>query len=265
MRLTLLGTQGWIPTGRRETTCLAVDEGERLLLFDAGTGLRRLLEPPADALLAARELHLFLSHYHLDHVCGLAYLPAILAGRRLTVHVPEMSLNDVDPERGIADLIRRPYNPRPWRDLPNIEIITEVLHAGVNEIAGHEIRVRRQQHPDATVGYRVDDALAFCTDTVADEATAGFAAGVGLLLHEAWIDGIEESEPDKAAMVETAYASHTSARQAAAIAARAGVGELNLIHLNPLMGENYYLQMERSARATFTATTVRPDLHAREL
>lgn len=265
MRLTLLGTQGWIPTGRRETTCLAVDDGDRLLLFDAGTGMRRLLEPPADALLAARELHLFLSHYHLDHVCGLAYLPGILAGRELTVHVPEMSLNDVDPERGIAELVRRPYNPRPWPDLPGIGIRMEVLRAGVNEVARHEIRVRRQQHPDATVGYRLDDALAFCTDTVADEATAAFAAGVGLLLHEAWIDGGEESEPDKATLVEAAYAAHSSAGQAAGLAAQAGAGELFLIHLNPLFGEDYYLKMERSARDVFANSSVRPDLYSREL
>jgi ribonuclease BN (tRNA processing enzyme) len=266
MRLNLLGTQGWIPTGRRETTCLAVEDGDRLLIFDAGTGLRRLLEPPGSSLLAAaRELHLFLTHYHLDHVCGLAYVPGIFAGRRLTVHVPEAAVTDVDPERGIAEAIRSPYNPRPWSEITGMELTTEVLRAGVNHVAGHELRVRRQRHPNATAGYRLDDAFVFCTDTVADEATAEFAAGAGLLLHEAWIDGVEENEPEKAGLVATAYAAHTSARQAAGIAARAGVGDLILTHLNPFFDEGYYRQMAAAARTIFPRSHVQPDLYVHPL
>jgi ribonuclease BN (tRNA processing enzyme) len=266
MRLTLLGTQGWIPTGRRETTCLAFEDGSSLLLFDAGTGLRRLLEPPGSTMLAAaRDVHLFLSHYHLDHVCGLAYLPGIFAGRRLTVHVPEAAVNGVDVEHGLATLIGRPFNPGRWGEQRGMELVTQTLREGVNEVVGHEVRMRRQKHADPTVGYRVDDAFAFITDTVADPATARFAAGVELLLHEAWIDGVEESDPAKADLVRTAYAAHTSARQAAALAAQAGAGELYLIHLNPLFDEGYYAQMEQSARALFGGAAVRPDLYARDL
>ena len=43
-----------------------------------------------------------------------------------------------------------------------------------------------QKHSDVSVAYRVDDAFVVATDTVADPGTADFAAGVGLLLHEAW-------------------------------------------------------------------------------
>ena len=262
MRLTLFGTQGWIPTGRRETTCLALEDGPRLLLFDAGTGLRRLLEPPGSTMLAAAtDVHLFLSHY----VCGLAYLPGIFAGRRLTVHVPESTINGIDVEHGLATLIDKPFNPGRWGRQRGMEIVTQTLHEGVNEVAGHEVRVRRQQHADPTVGYRVDDAFAFVTDTVADPETARFAAGAELLLHEAWIDGAEEGDPAKTDLVSTTYAAHTSARQAAALAAQAGVDELYLIHLNPLFGEDYYAQMERSAGALFGGAAVRPDLHARDL
>jgi ribonuclease BN (tRNA processing enzyme) len=266
MRLTLLGTQGWIPTGRRETTCLALEDGPRLLLFDAGTGLRRLLEPPGSTMLsAARDLHLFLTHYHLDHVCGLAYLPGLFAGRRLTVHVPDPAINGVDLDHGLATLIDSPFNPGRWGRQSVMEIVTQTLREGANEVAGHKVRVRRQQHPDPTVGYRLDDAFAFVTDTVADPETARFAAGVELLLHEAWIDGVEEDDPGAADLVRTTYAAHTSARQAAALAAQAGVAELYLIHLNPLFGEDYYSQMERSARTHFGGAAVRPDLYARDL
>lgn len=264
MRLTLLGTQGWIPTATRETTCLAVDDGPLLLIFDAGTGLGRLLQPPASRLIAgAREIHLFLTHYHLDHVCGLAYLPGIFAGRPLMVHVPDASLNGVDPQRGVPELIRKPYNPRGWGELSGF--LLDTLHEGVNEIAGHELRLRAQCHPDTTVAYRLDDHFVLATDTVADPETAAFARGAEVLLHESWIDGVEEDDPGAADLVRATYLAHTSARQAAALAAQAGVGELILMHLNPLRDDAYYAQMQTSARELFAATSVYPDLHERAL
>jgi ribonuclease BN (tRNA processing enzyme) len=263
VRLTMLGTQGWIPTLRRETTCVTVEDGDRLLIFDAGTGLGRLIEPPGSSMLErASEFHLFLTHYHLDHVCGLAYLPALFAGRQLTIHAPQASVNGVDIEKGIGELIRHPYNPGAF-DLPGLTL--DSLNEGANTVAGHEVRVRQQCHADTTVGYRVDDAFALVTDTVYDPGTAEFARGVALLLHEAWIDGMEEQEPGREAFVARAYKAHSSARQAAKLAAAAGVNELFLIHLNPLMDEAYYQQQQASARETFSRASVVPDLYWREV
>src|SRR5450756_199820 len=141
MRVTLLGTIGWMPSDRRETTCFACRAGDSLFIFDAGTGLRRLREPAQAALLdGARDVHLFLTHYHLDHVCGLAYLPGVLPGRELVIHAPAAELNGVEPERAVAGLLRRPYNPRDWEDLADLRL--EPVVAGANEIAGHTVRVR---------------------------------------------------------------------------------------------------------------------------
>ena len=264
MRLTLLGTQGWIPTAARETTCMAVDDGPLLFIFDAGTGLSRLLRPPASELLSgAREVHLFLTHYHLDHTCGLAYLSAVFAGRTLMVHVPDAALNGVDPQRAVPELIRKPFHPTDWRDQTGV--VLTVLHEGVNEVAGHELRLRAQCHPDTSVAYRLDDRFVMATDTSADPATAEFARGAEVLLHEAWIDGVEEDDPASAEMVRTTYRSHSSARQAAGLAAQAGVGELIIMHLNPLRDDDYYAQMQASAREIFAATSIYPDLFERPL
>ncbi len=170
-------------------------------------------------------------------------------------------MNGVDPLAGVPALIRHPFHPVAWSDHAGYS--SQTLVAGDNDVSGITVRVRAQCHPDTSVAYRVEDLFAFATDTVADPATADFARGARLLLHEAWIDGSEEQDPAQQELVRRTYTSHSSARQAAAIAAAAAVDDLYLIHLNPQFGEDYYASMERSARAVFPATTVPSDLHVR--
>ena len=258
MRVTLLGTIGWMPSDRRETTCFACRAGDSLFIFDAGTGLRRLREPAQAALLdGARDVHLFLTHYHLDHVCGLAYLPGVLPGRELVIHAPAAELNGVDPEGAVAGLLRRPYNPRDWEDLTDLRL--QPVVAGANEISGHTVRVRAQRHSDVSVAYRVDDAFVLATDTGIDPKTAEFAAGVGLLLHEAWYNAADPRTDEMPPQMHAGNAAHSEAGAVAGLAADAGVGRLVPMHLNPLYDESYYTTLEAAARAVFPRTDVLAD------
>ena len=47
------------------------------IVFDAGTGFFRVLD-----LVETSDLHIFLSHAHLDHVVGLTYVLDFLPDRR---------------------------------------------------------------------------------------------------------------------------------------------------------------------------------------
>lgn len=256
MYVTLLGTSGWMPSERRETTCFASRAGEALFIFDAGTGLRRLGDPHHAALLSdVHDIHLFLTHYHLDHVCGLAYLPGVLPGHRITIHAPAADLSGIEPEAALSGLLRRPYNPHDWDELTHLQI--EPIGACAT-VAGRTIKVRPQKHSDVSVAYRVDDAFVVATDTLADPGTAEFSAGVGLLLHEGWysaadVGGVTTTGPPPG------YTSHSEVEEVARLAASAGVGRLVLIHLNPLRSEAYYAHLEATARRFFADTEVRDD------
>ena len=223
MDVTLLGTLGWMPRGARETTCFAVREGSSLLLFDAGTGLRRLLDPEHAGLLeGAAEVHLFLSHYHLDHVCGLAYLSGVLPGRDVVIHPPGEELTGVDPQAAVAELVRRPYNPVDLADMKRVRV--QPTAAGENEVAGHVVRVRPQQHTDTSVSFRLDDELVIATDTPVDPDAVAFAEGAGLWLHEAWYWADDPGLRDVPAELRPGYAAHSEATAVAGLAAQAGVG-----------------------------------------
>ena len=244
MRVTLLGTAGWMPSQHRETTCFASRADDALFIFDAGTGLRRLGEAAQAPLLdGVRDIHLFLTHYHLDHVCGLAYLPGVLPGRQITIHAPAASLSGIDPEATLSGLLRRPYNPHDWEELTHLRV-EPIGRQSI--VAGRTVQVRPQRHSDVSVAYRVDDAFVVATDTVADPGTADFSAGVGLLLHEAWY-----CKADLAAAPPPGYASHSEASEVGQLATDAAVGRLVLIHLDPRRTEGSYATLVAAARSTF--------------
>ena len=257
MDVTLLGTLGWMPRGARETTCFAVRTGPVLLLFDAGTGLRRLLDPEHAGLLdGAGEVHLFLSHYHLDHVCGLAYLSGVLAGRDVVIHPPIEELTGVDPLAAVSELVRRPYNPV---DLADMKLVRVQPASRENEVAGHTVRLRAQNHSDTSVSFRLDDELVIATDTSPDRDAIAYAEGAGLWLHEAWYWAGDPALAAVPAQLRPGYAAHSEATAVAGLAAQAGVGRLILVHLNPLAGEDSYLPMRDAARTLFPRTDVVKD------
>ena len=79
MRVRFWGVRGSIPcpgpaTIRYggNTPCIEVRCGERVLIFDAGTGLRSLgIELLKDKKI--RNVDIFITHCHLDHVSGLPF------------------------------------------------------------------------------------------------------------------------------------------------------------------------------------------------
>lgn len=258
MRLHVLGTAGWMPTPGRETTCFAAHDDRALIVFDAGTGLRRLLTPRGRELVAASAaVHLVFTHFHLDHVCGLAYLPAVFAGRDVDLHVAPRSLTGTDGRVALAELVRPPYNPGPLGDWTNVAV--HELPGADCELAGHRLRLRVQRHPGASVAYRLDDVLALVTDTPPDEATAAFASDVDVLLHECWYNDADPRTQDVDAALLPSYAAHSEVSAVAQLAQRAGARRLMLMHLNPLYDEDYYAGLVETARATMPETDCVPD------
>ena len=80
MRVVFLGTAGYHPNESRQTACVMVPELG--IVFDAGTGFFRVRD-----YLETPELHVFLSHYHWDHVIGLTFLIDVAYGKDLcSVH-----------------------------------------------------------------------------------------------------------------------------------------------------------------------------------
>ena len=88
MRMTVLGSGGWIPTSSRQTSCYLITSGTEALILDAGTGFGALHIDPS-LLDGVETVTVALSHFHLDHVTGLGFVSArALGGRELTIAGP---------------------------------------------------------------------------------------------------------------------------------------------------------------------------------
>jgi ribonuclease BN (tRNA processing enzyme) len=232
MRAWILGTAGWMPTPHRQTACVLVRDAERALLLDAGTGASRLVAEP-ELLDGAARLDVVLTHFHLDHVCGLLYLAA--TGLPVRIHAPGAWLYDTPSDELLAPVLHAPISPFRPAGLPAIG----ELDPGTDAVAGVPIALRAQlRHWAPTAGVRIGDSLALLTDTGFDEGSAGFVAGVHHLLHEAWSTS---SAP-------VATEGDATAAEAGRVAAAAGVTRLTLVHLHPRAD---VAALERDARSAF--------------
>jgi ribonuclease BN (tRNA processing enzyme) len=217
VRVVILGSGGGAPSAARETSCILAREGERALLLDMGSGARRLLSDPS-LLDGCGELHVVLTHFHFDHVCGLPYLPWLDVGA--TIWGPGRWLYDKKSEEILEPLRRPPIAPA---DVTATYRVDE-LARGSQTIGGFDVQASPQpRHWAPSVGLRVEDELAFVTDTPYEPSSSKLAEGVSHLLHEAWSSSRAPMYPDRDA----------TAGDAARVAREAGVGALTLVHLNP--------------------------------
>jgi ribonuclease BN (tRNA processing enzyme) len=217
MDVSILGSGGGAPSRARETSCVLVRDGNSALLLDIGTGACRLIADPS-SLEGVEELQVVLTHFHFDHVCGLPYLPWFCDSA--TIWAPGKWLYDRDSADILESLRRPPVAPS---DVTDTFPIKE-LNGGSQTIGSFEVRASPQpRHWAPSAGLRINDEVAFVTDTPYEPSSARLAEGVTHLFHEAWSSSRAPLYPDRDA----------TAADAARVAVEAGARNLTLIHLNP--------------------------------
>jgi ribonuclease BN (tRNA processing enzyme) len=233
--LTILGGGGWFPAYDRQTACALLRRGEVAVMIDAGTGVGRLTERP-ELLEGVRRLDIVLTHFHLDHIAGLAYLPAIGVCEQTTVWGPGRLLYGIGTDELLDRVSREPFHPVPLEDQ---EIVVREVPPGELDLGAFRIETRRQdRHSAPSLGLRLGDELAWITDTAYDPGSESFAQGCRVLAHEAWFTQAAPRNPDI----------HSSGAEAARVATAAGAERLLVIHLPPFRRSVEALLLEVAAQ-----------------
>jgi ribonuclease BN (tRNA processing enzyme) len=243
MRVEFLGTGGYHPNERRHTTCVMLPEAG--IVFDAGTAFFRV-----PSRLQTAELHVFVTHSHLDHIVGLTYiLTPLLTGqlKRAHLHATASSLAAIR-EHLFANAL--------FPVMPDYAL--HVLDNPVETPGGGTVRHASLKHPGGSTGFRIDwpeRSLAFVTDTTVDGSYTEFVRGVDVLIHECYFpDDLSEW---------AAKTGHSHTTPVAQLARDAGVGRLVLMHIDPRRADDDPIDLQK-ARSIFPQTELAEDLMAVE-
>jgi phosphoribosyl 1,2-cyclic phosphodiesterase len=246
--LTFWGTRGSIPTPGPgtaryggNTPCISiVGAPGRLVILDAGSGLRPLgheLMKQRHGLLAA---DILLSHTHWDHIQGLPFFKP-LSTRDTSVSIYGAAQEGV----ALKEILGRQMDPMvfpvPLNALAASLTVVEI-EEGEFELDDFRICAFRLRHPGTTLGYRLAPRsggreVAYVTD---NELGAGgtyevpvdwrarmveFIAGADTLIHDAmYLDQIIQAR---------AGWGHSTPRQAVDLAREGGCRRLILFHHEP--------------------------------
>ena len=92
MKLHFLGTNGWydtVPAGN--TVCTLLETKDAYIVFDLGFGVQKLDKYIKDD----RPIYIFISHFHLDHVCGFHVLPKFKFKQGINIIYQDNKVNRV--------------------------------------------------------------------------------------------------------------------------------------------------------------------------
>ena len=213
------------------TTCLEIEgSGDEIVIVDGGTGLRELGMAREAEHDRPKHYHLFLTHFHYDHLQGLPFFPGFTHPRnRVTLY---------SPVKGFEELIhlhmREPFFPIPFSIFPAdvrfVELGTEPVTIGETTVRWKVVR-----HPGTCYSYRFDRrgrSLVFSTDTelrsddfARTEANRDFFGGLDAL--------VLDSQYTLAEALERPDWGHSSSSLAVDFALDFGAKNLYLFHHEP--------------------------------
>lgn len=289
IRVTFLGTAASRPTVARNVSAIAIQREGDQLLFDCGEGTQRQMMRFGTGFALG---DIFITHVHADHYLGVIGLLRTLGlqGRLEAMRLwTPTGTRPVLEEAVHLGVERVPFpieicelkpGQRVHRD--GYDIVAFATRHGIRSLGyalvenqrlgrfdidraralgvpegplfgrlhrGEEVAVDgRVVRPEDVVGPpRPGRTVVYTGDTRPSPATERVARDADLLIHDATFDDEEE---DRAGAT-----GHSTARQAARLAAAAGVHRLVLTHVSSRYSDNTG-RLEREARSEFPASVV---------
>lgn len=237
------------------TSCVEIRCGERLMLFDGGTGLRvagnELMRAAAPV-----ELDLFFSHTHFDHVCGLPFF-APCYDSRSQIRIWAGHLNGVRIEAVLKKTMIAPLFPVPMGIFAaKIRFVDFAAGAALTPHPGIRIATAALNHPNGATGYRIEFAgktVTYITDTEQrpgglDRNVLGLADHADVMIYDAtYTDAEYPSHKDWG---------HSTWEEGVRLADAAKVGTLVIFHHDPGHDDAFMDRIAAAAAAARPGTIV---------
>jgi ribonuclease Z len=274
IEITLLGTGSPAPDPNRAGPATLVRAGEQIFLVDCGRGVLQRLA--AVGVGPSWLTALLLTHLHSDHIADLGDLiisswitnfgtpkPLVIIGPPGTKTVVDATLVAFGPDIGYRIAHHADLNAP-----PDVRV-HEYTEGQVWAQSGVTIRVAPTDHRpvEPTIAFRVEydgASVVLAGDGVPCTSLDELAKGAGALVHTVIRKDIVALSPNQRVRDILDY--HSSVEEAAATAARAGVGTLILTHYVPTIAPGQEDQWRALAATEFSRQIeLGDDLHRVEV
>lgn len=286
MKIKFWGVRGSIPCPGSDTVqfggntaCIEIRFGERLIIIDAGSGLRDLGDYVVrnDLKNGPIKTEIFITHTHWDHIMGFPFFtPIYIPGTQIKIYGP-VTYEDEGLDRIIGDQLTYRYFP-----VKHSELAANITYFPQKENTmdldnGITLTTKYLNHPILCLGYKFHhQGKTFCTlydtepfrnvfpsdpndpnyDALAakegeqsareeNEKILEFIEGVDLLVYDAQYTQ-KEYESSKLGW------GHSSMEYALNSCHKAKVGKVLLFHHDPLRTDAQLLELERNFRERLT-------------
>jgi len=233
------GVRGSIPTPGAttaryggNTSCLEVRCGDRLLIFDAGTGIRPL-GAHLDRL-GTVDADVYFTHTHVDHIQGLPFFSSAYKRtnklRFWAGHLkPDYTLKQV-----LSEMMMEPLFPVPI-SIFGAEITFNDFDCGqtLAPVPGIQLRTAALNHPNRATAYRIEYAgksICYVTDTEhkpdhPDTSILALIEGADLVIYDSTYT--DQEFPNFIGW------GHSTWQEGVRLCTRAKVGRLVIFHHDP--------------------------------
>jgi len=234
------GVRGSTPTPQAEnlryggnTSCVEVRINGQVYVFDCGTGFRNLgkqliKEAKGKAIYA----HIFLSHFHWDHIQGIPFFTPLYTSED-NYFFFHSSSRTRGLQRAIEEQMSDPYFPV---DMSEMAAHRNFYDIEEDRVAFDECVIQSMwlNHPQGCLGYRIeteDKVVVYATDNepghpVFDKNVRKLAEGADVLIYDA------QYLPDQYESYKRGWG-HSHWREAVNIVMESGAKELVLFHHDP--------------------------------
>lgn len=222
MRVTVVGSGTVVPSPKRRQSCVIVEAGGEMLVFDLGGGaVRGLTRAGLDPFATDR---VFVTHFHPDHTVDLAQLLFTLKYGSADQRTRPLDVSGPEPFGRFWDSVTAVWGE--WMSGGYPVRVAELPreNAVPLDLPGGRLSWAPARHNPESIAYRLDagnGSFVYTGDTEYSESVVELARGAHTLL-------IECNSPDA-----NPIPGHMTPQAVARTAREAGVGRVVLTHLTP--------------------------------
>lgn len=263
-RVRIWGARGSIPAPGPNTVkyggntpCVEVRCGDKLIILDAGSGIR----PLGIALQEEQPLtaYILFSHLHWDHIQGFPFFrPAFRPENQFHIYA-KRQLNTT-LENLMSGQMMYPHFPKSLQDMAATMSFHELDHGDTINVGEAKITCAPANHPDGCIVFRIEyqkKVLVYATDTehfegCIDPVLKNLCKGADCVIYDTMFT--QEEYLGENGNHPRAGWGHSTWLQGVDLAKAAEVKRLVLFHHDPAHDDDFIEEMEKQARQQFPET-----------